>query len=229
MTAAPSPSDNAPGRWLEQLLGRRPRDPARFAQALTHASHAGASYERPEFLGDRVLGLVMAEWLFELFPDEAEGKLARRLATLVSGATCAEIAEALDVAAQLRLGKQARDDGAARSENVLGDALEAIIGAVFLEGGYDEARGFVRRLWADRPRGQGAAPRHPKAALQEHAAAKGWKPPVYTLARRSGPEHAPTFAVMVEVPGRGSAEGAGASKQEAETAAAVALMERIAG
>ncbi|MBV9843036.1 MAG: ribonuclease III [Sphingomonadaceae bacterium] len=213
--------------WVAANMGHRPRDPALFTQALTHSSHAGGSYERLEFLGDRVLGLAMASWLYALFPDEPEGNLSRRLNALVAGETCAEIARELGLASHLRLGKQARDDGAADSSYILGDVVEALIGALYLEAGLEAARGFIERAWGDRVHGQRAAPKHPKAQLQELAAAKGWRPPVYTVARRSGPQHAPTFEIVVEIPGKGSADGSGSSKQEAETAAAQALIERI--
>ncbi len=212
--------------WLAKAIGHVPRDPALFETALTHSSHAGPSYQRLEFLGDRVLGLAMGEWLFALFPDEPEGKLARRLATLVSGETCAEIAREIGVGPHLRLGKQARDDGAQFSTYVLGDALEALIGALFLEGGLEAARRFIRMAWGERVQ-QDKAPKHPKAELQELAAARQWRPPVYAIAHRSGPHHAPRFTVTVEIPGRASAEGSGTSKQEAETDAARALLEQL--
>ena len=221
------PPDPLPA-WLEATLGRAPRDPARFVQALTHSSHAAADYQRLEFLGDRVLGLVAAEWLYERFPDEPEGKLSRRLNGLVSGETCAAVGRALGVPAYLRLGKQARDDGAQDSDYVIGDAVEALIGALFLEGGVDAARAFIRRAWADEADGQRAAPQHPKSALQEWAAAHRCRPPVYAPARRTGPHHAPRFTIAVEIPGRAQAEGEGSSKQEAETAAARALLAQLA-
>lgn len=213
--------------WLLGALGREPRDVAPFRAALTHASHGGESYQRLEFLGDRVLGLVVAEWLFEAFPGEPEGKLSRRLAALVDGETCAEVARALGLGSHLRLGKQARDDGAQHSSYVLGDALEALIGALFLDGGLAAARGFIRRNWAARVEHQEGAPKHPKAELQELAAARGWRPPAYALGGRSGPHHAPVFTVAVELPGRASARGVGSSKQDAETAAARALLEQV--
>jgi ribonuclease-3 len=216
-------SDNDLAAWLATALDYEIGEIGPFRTALTHSSHAGDSYQRLEFLGDRVLGLVMADWLFELFPAEPEGKLARRLATLVAGETCAEIARTLDVGPRLRLGKQARDDGAQFSTYVLGDAVEALIGALYLEGGLQAARRFVRRLWEDRIH-LDKAPKHPKAELQELAAARQWRPPVYAVARKSGPHHAPTFAVTVEIPGRGTADGNGSSKQEAETEAARALL-----
>ena len=220
-------SDTALADWIEQTLGHRPRDLRPFQAALTHSSHAGESYQRLEFLGDRVLGLVMADWLFTLFATEPEGNLSRRLNALVSGETCAEIARSIDIAPHLRLGKQARDDGAQFSTYVLGDVVEALIGALFLEGGIEPARVFVRKAWKDHVHAQDTAPKHPKAELQELAAAKQWRPPAYAVARRSGPHHAPTFTVTVEIPGRASAEGAGSSKQEAETEAARTLLKDL--
>jgi len=213
--------------WIEEVLGHTPHDLALFTTALTHSSHAGESYQRLEFLGDRVLGLLMGEWLFALFPDEPEGKLSRRLNALVSGETCAEIAKDIGVGPLLRLGKQARDDGAQYSTYVLGDVVEALIGALFLEAGLEGARAFVRKAWGGRVLKQDAAPKHPKAELQEFAAAKQWRPPVYAITRRSGPHHAPTFTVTVEIPGRATAEGHGTSKQEAETEAARTLLKEL--
>ena len=214
-------------RWIEQELCHKPADPALFRRALTHSSHGAADYERLEFLGDRVLGLVTAAWLYRLFPDEPEGKLSRRYNALVSRETCAEIGRAIGVAAHLRLGKQARDDGAVNSGNVLGDAVEALIGALYLEGGLSAPEVFIHRAWGPLVESQDQAPKHPKSALQEWAAAEGCRPPVYSLAGRSGPHHAPRFVVAVEIPGRVSAEAEGASKQEAETAAAKALLEKL--
>ncbi len=216
------------GSWVEAKLGHRPRDVALFERALTHSSRAGeGSYERLEFLGDRVLGLAVAAWLYELFPEEPEGKLSRRLNVLVARETCADVGRELGLRGLVRLGKQARDDGAADSDNVLGDVVEALIGALFLEAGMDAASGLVRRAWGERVRGQGKAPQHPKSALQEWAAANNRRPPVYSLAERSGPHHAPRFRVEVEVPGTGKADAEGQSKQEAETEAARALLEKL--
>lgn len=214
-------------QWLADLFGRPPADHKPFEQALTHGSQDTANYQRLEFLGDRVLGLVVAEWLFELFPREPEGRLNDRFHALVNGVTCAEVARELGVRAYLKLGKQARDDGAFDSDNVLGDAAEALIGAWYLEAGYDAARDFVRRAWGDRARKLAKAPQHPKAALQEWAAANNRKPPEYRVLDRSGPDHAPHYVVAASV-GREAAEATGTTKREAETAAARALMERLA-
>jgi len=215
--------------WLSALIGRAPRDEGRFRQALTHGSANAANYERLEFLGDRVLGLLISEWLYDRFSDEPEGKLSRRFNALVSGETCAEIARGAGVPTHLVLGKQARDDGANDSDNVLGDVMEALIGALYLEGGLDEARALVRRLWADRVDTQTSAPRHPKSTLQEWAAANRRKPPEYVMTDRSGPHHALRFTVTVSIKGAGEASATGGSKQEAETAAAKALLEKLMG
>ena len=219
------PNDTGP--WIEATLGHRPKDQALFDRALTHSSRGDDHYERLEFLGDRVLGLVIATWLYQLFPSEPEGKLSRRLNALVSGETCAEIARELGVGGQAKLGKQAREDGAADSDNVLGDLVEALIGALYLEAGLEAATAFVRRAWGDRVSKRDKAPKHPKSALQEWAAANDRKPPVYETRHRSGPHHAPRFVVEVEIKGVGSASAAGLSKQEAETEAARALLEKL--
>ena len=213
--------------WLDATFGRVPGDLARFERALTHGSQASANYERLEFLGDRVLGLAMAEWLYELFPDEPEGSLSKRLNALVTGPVCADVARDIGVRPFLGLGKQARDDGAADSDNVLGDVMEALIGALYLEAGLAPARDFVRARWADRVHADARAPQHPKSALQEWAAAHNRKTPVYDVIERSGPQHAPRFTVRVSLGTYASAEAEGSSKQEAETAAARMLLAQV--
>ncbi|OQW78436.1 MAG: ribonuclease III [Proteobacteria bacterium ST_bin13] len=220
-------NDTALGGWLEQLLGAKPKNIALYDRALTHGSQAAANYERLEFLGDRVLGLIIAEWLFELFGDEPEGQLSKRLNALVTGPVCATVARANGVAPRLKLGKQARDDGAADSDNVLGDVMEALIGALYLDQGLVAVRLAVRRLWGDRVTMQARAPQHPKSALQEWAAAQNRRPPEYTIIDRSGPHHAPVFTVRVSVGKLAEASASGTSKQEAETAAAAALMAQL--
>jgi ribonuclease III len=210
--------------WLAHALGATPKDIAIYTRAVTHGSHGSETYERLEFLGDRVLGLVMAEWLYEQF-DDAEGKLSFRLNALVTRAACAEVGRRIGVVPHIRLGKQARDDGAYDSDNVIGDVIEALIGALFLEYGLDASRRFIRTHWAGLMEGQSAAPRHPKSALQEWAAAHHRKPPVYAITDRSGPHHAPCFTVSVSLGSAGEASASGTSKQEAETAAAAALLE----
>ena len=214
--------------WIADALGHTPADASLYVRALTHGSKDGEDYQRLEFLGDRVLGLAIARWLYERFPDEPEGMLSRRLNALVSGETCAAVGRAIGVRPHLRLGKQARDDGAGDSDNVLGDVVEALLGALYLDAGFDAADAFVRRGWGTRI-GQLSAPNHPKSALQEWAAANRRKPPAYAITDRSGPPHNPRFTVAVEIKGAGLASAEGSSRQEAETAAARALLDMLGG
>lgn len=213
--------------WIERTLGHPPGDLSLYERAATHSSREEDNYERLEFLGDRVLGLVMARWLFERFPGEPEGKLSWRLNALVSGSVCAEVARELGLSPHVRLGKQAREDGAADSDNVLGDVVEALIGALYIDHGFDAAERFVRARWEDRVDHQLRAPQHPKSALQEWAAAHRRKPPVYAVTAREGPQHNPRFTITVSIKGAGEASAEGTSKQEAETAAAKALLEQL--
>lgn len=216
-------------KWAENALDHRFGNEKLLIHALTHSSHSQPDYQRLEFLGDRVLGLVMARWLFERFPDEPEGKLSRRLNALVAGTVCAEIARGLGpgLRQHLKLGRQAREDGAVDSDNVLGDVVEALIGALTLDGGMDVAERFIKNHWADRLEGQTAAPKHPKSGLQEWAASKNLPPPEYRLVRRQGAHHAPRFEVEVVIKGHEPATAEGGSKQEAETRAAAAMLEQL--
>lgn len=216
--------------WLAKTLGAPPADLPLYERALTHGSHTaspaggGASYQRLEFLGDRVLGLAIAQWLYAAFPSEPEGALSRRLNGLVTGEVCAQVARDIDVRPHLRLGLQARDDGGADSDNILGDVTEALIGALYLDHGFAAADRFIHARWQRYVEGQEAAPRHPKSALQEWAAANNRRAPTYALVDRSGPDHAPCFTVRADVGPAGEASATGSSKQEAETAAATALL-----
>lgn len=214
-------------KWIESTLGQSASRLELYERALTHSSREEPDYERLEFLGDRVLGLSVASWLYERFPDEPEGKLSWRLNALVSGAVCAEVAREMGVRPFIRLGKQARDDGADDSDNVLGDVVEALIGALFLDHGFEAARDFIRGRWEDRLDHQHRAPQHPKSALQEWAAANKRKPPVYEVTSRDGPQHSPRFTITVSIKGVGEASAEGASKQEAETEAAKALLGQL--
>ena len=220
-------SDENLTAWIERALDHAPRDLALFQRALTHPSHGGPNYQRLEFLGDRVLGLVVSDWLYARHAEEAEGKLAHRFNGLVSREVCADVGREIDLTPWLRLGRQALDDGVFESDNVLGDVVEALIGALYLDGGLPAAERFIRDHWKDRIGGQRVPPKHPKAALQELAAARNRKPPAYSIVDRSGPDHRPHFRVSVKVNGLGEAEGDGASRQEAETAAAKALLEKL--
>jgi len=213
--------------FVAEALGGEPKDPKLFERALTHGSHGRETYERLEFLGDRILGLVVASWLYHRFPNEPEGKMSRRYNALVARETCAEIGQALDLPRYVRLGRQAREDHANMSENVIGDVVEAMIGAIYLDSGIERAEAFVKSNWAPFLEEQRKAPVHPKSELQELAAEKKMGVPAYELVSRSGPHHAPRFRVKVSLGKHGEAEAEGDSKQDAETAAAAALLERF--
>jgi ribonuclease III len=213
--------------FIQARLGHQPRDPRLFELAFTHSSVGGDSYERLEFLGDRVLGMAIARALYERYPTEPEGNLSRRYNGLVDRDTCAEVGRDLGVPELVRLGKQAREDRASQSENVVGDVVEALIGALLLDGGVEVAERFVLSAWEPYLTTQRRAPEHPKSALQELAAAKGCKPPTYEIVSRTGAHHAPKFTIRVSVPKLGEAAAEGSSKQEAETAAAAALLAQL--
>lgn len=196
-----------------------------WQEALTHGSTGHErDYQRLEFLGDRVLGLIIAEWLHETLLGK-EGQLSQRLNALVARSMCAEVARHCGLGLHMRLGKQARDDGGADSDNILGDVLEALVGAAFLIYGFDRTRVMVRRLWAHAVAGKAGHAKHPKSALQEWAAGNRRKMPEYQLISREGPDHAARFTVAVAISGVGEARATGSSKQEAETAAAQAFLE----
>jgi ribonuclease-3 len=220
---------------LEAALGHRFEQPELLDQALTHssASHlagprrAGSrSYERLEFLGDRVLGLVVAEMLLAAYPEEPEGDLARRHADLVRKESLAAVANEIDLAQHIRL--PAIEERSARSNpSLLADVCEAVIAALYLDGGFAVAQGFVKRLWAPRMAASVAPPKDPKTALQEWAQGRGRKLPSYRLVRSDGPPHQPVFTVAVEVEGVAAVEASGASKRQAEAAAATVLLAQI--
>ena len=212
--------------WLDSV-GITIADEAVWLTALTHGSmNDSIDYQRLEFLGDRVLGLVIAEWLYANNSGK-EGVLSQRLNALVSRETCAAIAREIGLPQHLRLGKQARDDGAADSDNILCDVIESLLGAHLIEHGFDASRELVLRWWDEQLTGDTGKRKHPKSALQEWAAGSQHRPPRYELVDRSGPDHAAKFTVRVSVHNVGEAEATATSKQEAETAAARAFMEEF--
>ena len=213
--------------FVTGATGHTPTDTALFERAFTHSSLTRESYQRLEFLGDRVLGVVIADALYHRYPSEPEGQMSRRYNALVARETCAEVGRAIGVPALIRVGRQARDDSANHSDNVVGDVVEALIGALMVDGGIAPARAFVLAAWAPYLDGQDRAPQHPKSALQELAAARGLRVPEYELVARTGAHHAPRFTVKVSVPRLGEASAEGSSKQEAETAAAAALLAKV--
>jgi len=231
--ARPAVPRKPPLADLEDRLGYRFRDPALAQRALTHLSAPRTtgdarpdSYQRLEFLGDRVLGLAVATMLYEAFPAASEGEMSIRLAALVRRETCAEVAAEWDVGPHLQLGQgEARGGGRAKAA-ILGDVCEALIGAVFIEAGFEAAIGLVRRFWEPRMRTGGGQARDAKTALQEWAQARALPSPRYVETGRVGPQHAPHFTIRVEVPGFEPGEGSAPSKRLAEQAAARAFIAR---
>ncbi|MGX1741376.1 ribonuclease III [Bosea sp. NPDC055353] len=214
---------------LEAVLGHRFADQGLLATALTHMSAEDsrlASYQRLEFLGDRVLGLSVAELLFRQFPQSEEGNLSRRLADLVRKETCAEVAEGWNLGQFMRLGEGEILGGARKNKAILADACEAIIGAVFIDGGYEAARALIERAFGERMLKPVRPLRDAKTALQEWAQGKGYPTPTYSERGRSGPDHAPVFVVAAKITGLADAEARGPSKRLAEQAAAEAFLRR---
>jgi ribonuclease-3 len=214
---------------LEAALGHVFADKSLLTTALTHMSAEGSrlgSYQRLEFLGDRVLGLSVADMLFVRYNQAEEGDMSRRLADLVRKETCAEVAQAWDLGQFLRLGDGEILGGARKNRAILADACEAIIGAVFIDGGYEAARGLVERAFGERLLKPVKPLRDAKTALQEWAQGQGYPTPTYSERGRSGPDHAPRFVVAARITGLADAEAQGPSKRLAEQAAAEAFLRR---
>jgi ribonuclease-3 len=206
--------------------------PDLLLRALTHASIASPTRpdnQRLEFLGDRVLGLVMADALLAADPGATEGQLAPRFNALVRKETCADVARACGLGEVLKLGRSEMLSGGRRKDALLGDAMEALIAAVYLDAGFDAARGLVVRLWGDRIAAVKSDARDPKTALQEWAQARGMPPPVYEEAGRAGPDHAPMFTIAVRLQSGEIAEATARSKRIAEQMAAKGLLARLTG
>ncbi len=215
---------------FEDRIGYRFKDAALLDQALTHISalggsrNRGGSYQRLEFLGDHVLGLVVSDMLFRAFPRADEGEMSRRLADLVRKETCAEVAHAIDLGSVIRLGASESSAGGRGRTAILADVCEAMIGAVFIDGGYEAACTLITKLWEQRMRTPKRPLRDPKTVLQEWAQARGLPTPTYREVERKGPDHSPEFRVTVTLPGRVGAEGIGRSKRAAEQEAAAAML-----
>ena len=215
---------------FETRLGHRFDDPALLVRALTHpsiVSDARPDNQRLEFLGDRVLGLVIAETLLAADETAAEGTLAPRLNALVRKETCADIAREIDLGAVLRFGRSETMSGGRRKTALLGDGMEAVIAAVYLDGGYTAAQALIRRLWGDRIETVDADARDAKTALQEWAQARGEAPPDYVEIAREGPDHAPRFTIEAQLSDGRKAAATATSKRQAEQLAARALLDRL--
>ena len=213
-----------------ERLGHRFAQPELITRALTHASLSSSTRpdnQRLEFLGDRVLGLVMAEAVLAHDADASEGQLAPRFNALVRKEACAEVAREIDLGAVLRLGKSEMSTGGRRKTALLGDAMEAVIAAVYLDAGFEAARAVVLRLWGRRVTSVAEDARDAKTALQEWAQARGMAPPVYEEVARTGPDHAPMFRVAARLSDGRAAEAEGRVKRQAEQAAARALLDLL--
>lgn len=227
----PTARENA--KAVEERIGHTFADPSLLTTALTHVSalkspnDRAASYQRLEFLGDHVLGLVISDMLYRTFPKADEGELSKRLADLVRRETCADVARSMGLHEAIKLGAVGSAGAGERlRKSVLGDICEAVIGAVYLDGGYPAAAKMIGSAWADRMRKPMRALRDPKTVLQEWAQGKGLPTPTYREVERTGPHHDPQFRVAVDLPGLDPAEGVGSSKRNAEKAAASALLIR---
>ncbi|KJS21648.1 MAG: ribonuclease III [Hoeflea sp. BRH_c9] len=214
---------------VQERIGHVFANPVRLERALTHASirnPVGGNYERLEFLGDRVLGLCVAELLFTHFRDASEGELSVRLNQLVSAQTCGEVADELGLHEFIRTGADVKKMTDKRMANVRADVVESLIAAVYLDAGLEAARSFIHRHWKKRALAEDAARRDAKTELQEWAHARFGVTPVYKVTDRSGPDHEPVFSVVVQIEGTEPATGESQSKRAAEQVAATALLER---
>jgi ribonuclease-3 len=241
MAREPQEPGHDGGDALSQTLGYGFARPQLLREALSHPSivsgerhhrgrrpAAGRSYERLEFLGDRVLGLVIAELLWRRFPDEPEGDLTRRHTHLVRRESLAQVAAAIGLGQHLTFSPAEAAAGGADNPAILADACEAVIAAIYVDGGFEAAAAFVHRCWAPLIEAMTTPPRDPKTALQEWAQGRGLPLPAYELVATSGPDHAPVFTVSVNVAGREPAVASASSKRHAEAKAAAVLLDRVA-
>ncbi|MFY0662712.1 MAG: ribonuclease III [Shimia sp.] len=215
---------------LEARLGHKFSRPDLLVRAVTHSSMSSPTREdnqRLEFLGDRVLGLVMSEALLEHDKSAAEGTLAPRFNALVRKEACADVAREIDLGAALKLGRSEMMSGGRRKEALLGDAMEAVLAAVYRDAGFDVAKALILRLWGNRVKTVEADARDPKTSLQEWAQARKLPPPKYELVKRSGPDHAPVFTIAAKLENGASAEATDNSKRKAEQVAAKALLDQL--
>ncbi|AZV39656.1 ribonuclease III [Komagataeibacter xylinus] len=230
-------------RRLEACLDYHFTRPELLLRALTHRSAAhersgnrrtrlsvarrgAGSNERLEFIGDRVLGLVMAEWLIERFPDEQEGALGPRHAHLVSRTVLAQVAHEMQLQSALDVAEHEARAGVRQMATVLADAVEAVLGALYLDGGLDPARAFVRRMWREAITAQARPPKDPKTALQEWVLGRGLPLPQYRVVSSDGPSHAPRFVIAVDAQGK-TGQGIAGSKRAAESDAASDLLRQL--
>ena len=217
---------------FQHRLGHAFAEPRLLLRALTHASVGSETRpdnQRLEFLGDRVLNLAIADALFHAFPDAEEGVLAPRYNELVRKETCAEVAQEIGLGDAMKLGRGEMLEGGRKNTANLGDGMEAVIGAVYLDAGFGTARSLVLRLWGERVRTVEGKPKDAKTALQEWAQARGMPPPAYEETSRSGPDHAPEFTIRATLQNGAASQARARSKRAAEQAAAAALLAQVGG
>lgn len=215
---------------FQERLGYSFERPVLLSEAVTHASMSSPNRDdnqRLEFLGDRVLGLVMAEALLNLDMNASEGQLAPRFNALVRKEACADVAREIDIGAVLRLGRSEMLSGGRRKQALLGDAMEAVIAAVYMDGGFDAARALILRLWGTRTTSVKQDARDAKTALQEWAQARGLEPPEYAMTKRSGPDHAPIFTIEARLSTGQIASATAGAKRAAEQDAAQLLLAQL--
>lgn len=217
-------------RGFQDRIGHQFARPELLVRALTHASISSptrSDNQRLEFLGDRVLGLVMATALLEDDKSASEGQLAPRFNAMVRKEACADVAREIDLGEVLKLGRSEMMSGGRRKLALLGDAMEAVIAAVYKDAGFEAAQAMILRLWASRINDVEVDARDPKTSLQELVQAKGEKPPAYVLVSRTGPDHQPVFTISVRLEDGAEAQATAGSKRQAEQAAATALLSKL--
>ena len=213
---------------LYEILGYSFKDESLIREALTHPSLEGTpSYQRLEFIGDRVLGLAIAAWMFELHPNADEGGLASRHTNLVRREACAKIAADLNLGDFIHMAKSSEDTGGRKRETIIADVCESVMGAIYLEAGYLEAEKFIRKFWHEMAHNVKVAKRDAKTRLQELVQSRGKSTPVYTTIDKKGPDHQPTFTIVVSVQGEGEETAKGFSKRDAEQLAAEKILKRL--
>jgi ribonuclease-3 len=223
------PTGEALAKALAVTTGYVFRDFSLMSRALTHSSVQGKDVEnneRLEFLGDRVLGLVVSDMLYAAYPDADQGELSIRLNALVNRDVCAEISEEIGLVGLMRAESAVKAQAGKQGKNVRADVAEALIAAIYLDGGLDEARKFILRFWEQRSRAPSQMLRDAKTDLQQWVQGRGGTPPLYVIESREGPDHDLIFTVRVELPGHQPAKGTGRSKQAAQQAAAAEFMIR---
>ena len=210
---------------LQDVIGYQFKDPHYLERALTHSStNDDYNYQRLEFLGDRVLGLVMAEALFKEFRQENEGGLAKRHTALVKGSTCALMGQKISLADYIILSSSEREAGVHLNDNIISDVVEALIGAIHIDGGYEPAKKFTLELWGDAIKTLDTAPQDPKTELQEWVQARNLPLPEYTIIDKSGPDHSPVFNIELKIEGFDPVVSKGSARRPTEKLAAQKML-----